>query len=169
MRFAKTMLVVACVISSPALARDVSRYYGPKHGAMGEGYKHSVQKDGSWRIVTEYHVRDPLIALDAALYRAAEMARDEGHRYVRVLSGYGSSSYAVANGFVFARPADTPEAPTQCKDKRCYTADVTRVLYLLSGPTGNEPGLARPTSVDAYGRQVTISGYGIGAVSWADR
>ena len=169
MRFAKTILVAVCLVSSPVLARDASHYYGPKDGMMGEGYKHSVQKDGSWRIVTEYHTRDPLMALDTALYRAAELARDGGHRYVQILSGYGSSSYAVANGFVFAQPADTPEAPTHCKDKRCYTADVARVLYLLSGPSGDEPGLAKPTSVDEHGRQVTVSGYGIGAVSWASR
>lgn len=156
-------------MTSSALARGAAPFYGPKQGAMGEGYKHGVQKDGSWRIVTEYHTRDPMIALDVALYRAAELARDDGHRYVQILGGYASSGYGVSSGFVFAQPADSPEAPTKCRDKRCYTADVRRVHELLSGPDGHQPGVAIPTSVDGYGRQVTERGYGIGAVSWANR
>ncbi len=136
---------------------------------MGEGYKHSVQKDGTWRIVTEYHTTDPMVAMDMALYRAAEMAREANQPFVQILNGYAMSSYAVASGFVFARPSSDSAAPTACKAKRCYTADVARVLDLLGGPTGNQPGVAKPSSVDERGRQVTISGFGIGAVSWATR
>ena len=169
MRFAIPLIAAVCLMISPAFARDATPYYGPKQGLMGEGYKHSVQKDGSWRIVTEYHTRDPMVALDVALYRAAELARDEGHRYVQILSGDASSRYSVASGFVFAQPADKPDAPTHCRDKRCYTADVALVLDLLSGPSGNQPGVAKPTSVDKFGRQVTEMGYGIGAVAWTSR
>jgi hypothetical protein len=136
---------------------------------MGEGFKHSVEKDGTWRIVAEYHTRDPLIALDVALYRAAELAREQGKRYVQVLNGYGTSGYGVANAFVYAVGSDSPAAPTSCKAKRCYTADVAKVLESLSGPDGRTPGVAKPSYVDGYGRQVTIDGFGIGAIAWTQR
>lgn len=164
------LAVLACVlVASPALARDAAPYYGPKQGLMGEGYKHSVVKDGSWRIVTEYHTNDPMVALDVALYRAADLARLDGHRYVQVLSGDAMASYGVASGFVFAKASDSPEAPAACRAKRCYTADVAKVLDALSGPSGNQPGVAKPSSVDERGRQVTILGFGIGAIAWREQ
>lgn len=155
--------------ASPAFARDYVPAYGPKQGIMGEGYKHSTEKDGTWRIVTEYHTRDPIIALNVALYRAAELAREQGKRYVQVLNGYGMSSHAVANGFVYAVGSDSPAAPTRCKAKRCYTADAAQVLDILSGPDGRTPGVPKPTYIDEKGRQVTIAGYGIGAIAWGRR
>jgi hypothetical protein len=154
----------------PATAGTKAPYYGPKQGIMGEGYKHSAQKDGSWRIVTEYHSSDPMLALDVALYRAAEMAKEGGQRYVQILGGYGSSNYGVANGFVYARASDSPSAPPSCRDKRCYTADVAQVLDALSGPSGNEPGIAKPSiQLDEKGRQVMMLGMGIGAIAWKDK
>ena len=62
-----TALIAIVAAASPAVARDYVPAYGPKRGLMGEGFKHSVEKDGTWRIVTEYHTRDPMIALDVAL------------------------------------------------------------------------------------------------------
>ena len=156
-------------IASPAVARDYVPAYGPKGGLMGEGFKHTVGKDGTWRIVTEYHTRDPLIALDVALYRAAELAREQGKRYVQVLNGYAMGGHGSSNGFVYAIGTDSPAAPTSCKAKRCYTADVAVVLDALSGPDGRTPGVPKPSSVDSYGRQVTVSGYGIGAIAWTQR
>lgn len=152
-----------------ASARDYVPPYGPKHGVMGEGFKHSVEKDGTWRIVTEYRTPDPLVALDVALYRAAKLAREQGKRYVQVLNGYAMGGYGSSNGFVYAIGSDSPAAPTSCKAKRCYTADVSKVLEALSGPTGRTPGVAKPSYVDEFGRPVTIDGYGIGAVSWKQR
>lgn len=166
MRLLATLITIFIAVSS-ATAREYVPIYGPKNGAMGEGYKYSDQKDGSWRIVTEYHTRDPMVALNVALYRAADMAREAGKPYVQVLSGYGMSSYGVASGFVFARPSDNPAPPASCRTKRCYTADVAKVLEALGGETGNQPGMPKPT-VDEHGRTVLISGYGVGAIAWTD-
>jgi hypothetical protein len=165
------LLAAFLVVAAPATAGERKQYYGPKQGPFGEGYKHSVEKDGTWRIVTEYHSRDPMLALDVALYRAAELAKEAGKPYVEVLNGYGMSSYNVASGFVYARPSDSAAAPAACykRVKRCYTAEVAKVLYLLGGPNGDQPGVARPSSVDSKGRQVTMSGMGIGAVAWKER
>lgn len=161
-------LVAAAVASSPAAAREIVPYYGPKRGLMGEGYKHNVEKDGSLRVVTEYHTRDPMVAMNVALYRAAELAREAGKPYVEVLNGYAMASYGVANGFVYLRPSDTAAAPAACKAKRCYTADVAKVMQALGGRSGDQPGVPYPT-VDELGRTVTISGFGIGAVAWTER
>ena len=125
--------------------------------------KHSVQDDGSWRIVTEYHTNDPYIAVNVALYRAADLAREAGKPYVQVLGGYGQASWGVASGFVFARPSDGPAAPADCKAKRCYTADVAKVFEELGGADGNQPGVPKPT-VDDHGRTVLQSGFGIGPI-----
>lgn len=160
-------LTLSAIIAAPVAAGQQPRYYGPKKGMFGEGYKHSVEKDGSWRIVTEYHDRDALPAIDVALYRAAELARQEGHAFVEILGGYGSSGPGASNGFVYARPSDSPAAPTNCRGKPCYTADVAQVLRALSGPSGYERGVAAPSSVDRFGRQVTVSGFGIGAVAYS--
>lgn len=162
-------LIALAAVASPAAARDYVPIYAPKHGLMGEGFKHNVEKDGTWRIVTEYHRSDPLMALDVALYRAAELARENGNRYVQVLNGYGMSGYGVANAFVYAAGSDSPAAPPSCRAKRCYTADVAKVLDALSGPDGRTPGVPKPTFVDGYGRQVTVDGFGIGAVAWTKR
>lgn len=168
MRRLFALLALATAIS-PAVARNYVPVYGRKHGIMGEGYKHTVGRDGTWRIVTEYHTRDPLVAMDVALYRAAELAREQGKPYVQVLEGYGTSGYGVASGFVYAVGSDSPAAPTTCRVKRCYTADVAKVLEALSGPDGRTPGVATPTYVDRWGRQVTVDGFGIGAIAWTQR
>jgi hypothetical protein len=166
----RVAIILALVVTAtPAAARDYVPVYGPKHGVMGEGFKHTIEKDGTWRIVTEYRTRDPLVALDVGLYRAAELAREQGKRYVQVLNGYAMGGYGSSNGFVYAIGSDSPAPPASCKAKRCYTADVAKVLDALSGPTGRTPGVAKPTFADEFGRPVTIDGYGIGAVSWKQR
>ena len=169
MRFALVAAIAAVVTASPALA-DALRY-GPKDGAFGTGYKDDVEKDGSLRIVTEYHSRDPYPALNVALYRAAELAREVGKPYVQVLGADGMSSQGVASGFVYARPSDSPAAPTSCRPhvKRCYTADVGQVLSALSGPAGDQPGVAKPSSTDQFGRSVSQAGFGVGAIAWSER
>jgi hypothetical protein len=153
---------------SPASARSL--YYGPKNGPFGEGYKHRVDKDGSLRIVTEYHARSVDEALDVALYRAAELARQARKPFVQVVGGSAYASNGVAVATVYVRPSDTPDAPDKCRHaKQCYTADVAAVMRALSGPAGNQPGVARPTGIDGYGRSVIVSGFGTGAVAWSGR
>src|SRR3954451_16133987 len=104
-------ILALVVTATPAAARDYVPAYGPKHGLMGEGFKHTIEKDGTWRIVTEYRTRDPLVALDVGLYRAAELAREQGKRYVQVLNGYAMGGYGSSNGFVYAIGSDSPAAP----------------------------------------------------------
>jgi hypothetical protein len=162
-------LVGALLIASSAMARDSAPFYGPKHGAFGEGYIENVEKDGSWRIVTEYRSGDPYLAVDVALYRAAELARELGQSYVQVLGGHGMSRYGAATGYVYMRPSERPEAPANCRDKQCYTADVAKVLDALSGPDGDQPGVVKPSSEDEYGRPVSYLGFGIGAIAWTNR
>ena len=168
MRIAFIAAIAAVMVSSPASARDI--YYGPKSGPFGTGYKHNVEKDGSIRIVTEYHSRDPYVALNVALYRAAELARDAGKPFVQMLGGYAQARNGVAVGFAYARPTDSSSAPAACRRaKRCYTADVATVLRALGGPYGNQPGIARPTGTDQFGRSVSFEGFGTGAVAWFER
>jgi hypothetical protein len=158
---------LAALLCSPATS---SPYYGPKQGIFGTGYKQSVEKDGSLRIATEYHGRDPDLALNVALYRAAELARSAGKPYVQILGGYASARHGVALGNAYARPTDSPAPPPACRRaKRCYTADVVSMLHALSGPRGNEPGVMKPSGTDQFGRIVTSGGYGAGAVAWLQR
>jgi hypothetical protein len=166
MRLTVFIAIAASLTLSPASAENL--HYGPKEGIFGTGYKHDIEKDGSWRIVTEYRSADPYLALDVALYRAAELARDAGRPYVQVLGGYGTSRGFIASGFVYARASDSPAAPATCRHvKRCYTAEVAKVLDALSGPSGDEPGIPKPSLVDEHGRSVTVLGFGIGAVAWS--
>lgn len=158
------LLAAAALAVSPAIARDAVPYYGPKT-TFGEGYKEQLQGDGSWRVVADYNKSDPVMALDVALFRAAAIAREHGHAYVQVLGGYARSSRFSSSATVFARPTDSPAAPSDCRDPRCYTADAMKVRDLLSGPSG-QPGVARPSSIDRYGRPVSVSGYGTGAIAW---
>jgi hypothetical protein len=130
---AMTMIALA---ATQSLARDEAVYYGPKQGFMGVGYKHSVRKDGSWRIVTEYHSSDPDLALNIALYRAAELAREAGQPYVQILDGYGMARLGVASGFVFARPSESSAAPMDCKRKHCFTAEVAEFMVTLGNKIG---------------------------------
>jgi hypothetical protein len=167
MRIALIAAIVAVGAWSPAIANP---YYGPKSGPFGTGYKQNVEKDGSLRIVTEYHSRDPYLALNVALYRAAELARQAGSPYVQMLGGSAYARNGVAIGTAYARPTTSPLAPTACRRaKRCYTADVAAVLRALGGPYGNQPGIAQPSGTDSFGRSVSVEGFGIGAVAWLER
>lgn len=159
------ILVATLLAVSPAIARDATPYYGPK-SAFGDGYKENLQPDGSWRVVSEYLRSDPAMVLDVALFRAAAIAREGGHAYVQILGGTVRSSRIQSTAVVFARPTDSPAAPTDCRDQRCYTADVAKVREALGGPWGDQPGVPKPSSVDRYGRHVSVSGYGTGAVAW---
>jgi hypothetical protein len=159
MRFA-LVAITAAIVASSASARTV--YYGPKSGPFGTCYKHNVEKDGTLRIVTEYHARSADLALNVALYRAAELARDAGKPFVQILGGYAYSRTGVAVGLVFARPSDSSSAPEQCRRaKQCYTADAARVLQALGGPDGTEPGTPKPIGTDAFGRSVSAEDLGL--------
>lgn len=159
------------VIAQPAWAGDGDApYYGPMkrwHGiGFKFGYEDRTEKDGSWRIDTAIHGRGE--AIDMALYRAAERARDEGYRYLFILGGSGSTSPGIDAATVYARPSHEAVSPIGCRSKRvssCYTADVAEVLRSLGGLGGTQPGMPVMDHRDESGREVFLSGYGVGGIA----
>lgn len=167
----KRLLLCAIVLAAPgvAWAGDDAPYYGPMqrwHGiGYTFGYRDKVERDGTWRIDTAIHGRGE--AIDMALYRAAERARDAGYRYVFLLGGESRTTPGVKAATLYARPSRDAVAPTGCRSRKvttCYTADVGELLRILGGPDGLQPGVAIVDHRDEYGRAVTLSGYGTGAV-----
>lgn len=169
MRIWPCLLLLA--IAQPAWAgRDEAPYYGPMKRWHGIGYKFGyedrIEKDGSWRIDAAVHGRGD--AIDVALYRVAERARDEGYRYVFLLGGNWSKSPGMDAATLYARPSREAVAPVGCRSRKattCYTADVAEVLRILGGPDGTQPGVAIVDHRDEYGREVVLSGYGTGAIA----
>ncbi|WP_238542213.1 hypothetical protein [Sphingomonas sp. PAMC 26621] len=168
----KRLLLCAVVLAVPgsAWAGDDAPYYGPMqrwHGiGYTFGYRDKVERDGSWRIDTAIRGRGE--AVDMALYRAAERARAEGYRYVMLLGGNSQTSPGVKAATLYARPSREAVPPGECRSRKattCYTADVGEILRILGGPNGQHPGVAIVDHLDEYGREVSVSGYGIGAVA----
>ncbi|MEG3084980.1 hypothetical protein U1707_15110 [Sphingomonas sp. PB2P12] len=153
---------------SAAHASDAP-YYGPMKGwgpiGYKFGYKDSVEKDGSWHVsVTTRRGA----AIDIAMYRAAEMARDLGYPYVELFGGWERRTPGMGTAELYARPSRSAADPTTCRSKRrrtCYTADVGEVLRILGGPDGTQPGVPIVDHVDEHGNWVSYSGFGIGAAS----
>ncbi|CUS45099.1 hypothetical protein MGWOODY_Smn1881 [hydrothermal vent metagenome] len=149
-----------------ANAAPPRNYYGPMSG--GAGYKDSPTKDGYWKIEGATQGGNGL-AVDVAIYRAAEMAQAAGSRFVEIHDAYSSrNGLRDERATLFARPAAAALHPSLCrsgKPGRCYTADVALVMRKLSGASGYEPGVAAPTYTDKYGRTVTESGFGVGSIS----
>ncbi len=103
-----------------------------------------------------------------AMYRAAELARENGTRYIAFLGGQESRSPGIYSATVYARPSDSAAPPSGCRSNRrgtCYTADVVEVLRILGGPGGKQPGVAIVDHYDEYGRAVSFSGFGVGLAS----
>ena len=156
------LLLIATVQAVPAAAQDAP-YYGPMkawHGiGFKFGYKHAIAKDGSWKIEAATRRGE---AVDLAMRRAAELARDEGYAYVEMLGGSASRSPGINSATLYARPARTAAAPAACRSKRrdCYTADVATLLR-------GQPGVPVTDHFDRYGRAVSYSGYGYAAASTA--
>jgi hypothetical protein len=169
MRAALLLAAFALMVPAASNARDDdSGRYGPMDG-RGDGYKSKIAKDGFWEITGGVSGYSRATAADFAIYRAAEMARAEGHRYVEIHDAVGrqNRSTGAESVTLFARPIDAPIHPSACrsgKPKRCYTADVALVFARLSGEDGNHPGVAAPSYIDKFGRTVTQSGFGTGAV-----
>ncbi len=161
-----TLIAAVGAMLVPSLAAAVD-YHPWGGGLISQGYKESFEENGSWRIVAEYNNSDPIDTLDIALYRAADLARADGKKYVQILGGSASSRMRTATAIIFAKASDSSAAPTKChRSKRCYTADVAAVLDILGGENGRAPGNAKVTSHDKYGRPVRSSGFGTGAVAW---
>jgi hypothetical protein len=124
--------------------------------------------DGFWRIQGATRGRK-MLAIDVAIYRAAEMAQAAGSRYVEIHDAIeGENRIGDQQATLFARAVEGPVNPATCrsgKPNRCYTADAQVIVKRLSGASSDEPGMAAPSYIDKYGRPVTESGYGTGAVT----
>ena len=167
----RVLLVLTALIASEPVQAGMfnappAHYYGPMQ--KGVGYKNSTTKDGYLKIEAESRRIDGSdFATDSALYRAAEMARAGGYRFVEMHDGYATSGRLGESVTVFALPTNSAVHPSRCrsgKPNRCYTADVSAVMKVLSGTSGNQPGVAAPHHIDEFGRTVIISGFGTGAI-----
>jgi hypothetical protein len=174
-RFMETIMrsllcLLLLVVAQPAFAGDSDGpYYGPMKRWHGVGFKFDFEdgfdKDGSWRVDAATRTGD---AVDMAMYRTAERAREQGYPYVQLLGGRASRAPGIQSATVHARPSRSPAPPQDCPSKKsgtCYTADVSVLLRTLGGPYGTTPGVAVVDHLDEYGRQVVVAGYGIGAAS----
>lgn len=116
--------------------------YRPLDGWGFVGYKDRVEKDGSWRIVANSaRMHGTGFALNMAIYRAAELARDAGYPYVEILGGDASMENGLNSNRgnervkLFARPSNSADRPRICKSKNpagCYTAKVDLILSRLA-------------------------------------
>ena len=170
MRFSYMLVLLAALpaAQAPAQIADSRYHYGPMNG-RGDGYKDELGKNGYWKINAGVSHIGSAIAIDFAIYRAAELARENGYRYVEIHDATSRSNRigGAETVTLYARPAEAPAHPATCrsgKAKRCYTADVALVYARLSGADGRQPGVAAPSYVDKYGRTVMQSGFGTGAV-----
>lgn len=158
------LIFVAQVSGANATSTDT--YYGPMKS--GQGYKDQTMSDGFWRIEGATRGRQ-MLAIDVAIYRAAEMAQSSGSKYVEIHDATeGENRNGDQRAILFARPVQSPTNPATCRSgmsNRCYTADVSVIMKRLSGASGNQPGMAAPSYIDKFGRTVTQSGYGVGAVT----
>lgn len=166
MRVSQILALLLLASSTGAIAASAVSYYGPMRS--GQGYRDELTQDGYWKIQTATKGRR-MLAIDAGLYRAAELARAAGGRFVEIHDAYSEESrMGDQRATLFARVATEAIHPRACrsgKANRCYTADVAVVMKRLSGASGKEPGMAAPSRVDQYGRTVFESGYGTGAVT----
>jgi len=136
--------------------------------AAGPIARDKLTDDGYWKIeATSRILNDHALAIDKAIYHAAELARAGGFRYVELHDPYGRKNAFEETATLYARGATAPVRPAACrsgKRNRCYTADVDAVIRHLSGDSGTEPGVAASSGKDQYGRTVYQSGFGTGAV-----
>lgn len=138
--FAALLLAVPTVAAAGLLPPP--RTY-KKMDMFGNGYKDSVQKDGTWRIVANARPVDgPEFGVDMAFHRAAEMTAAAGHSHFQILDMQtttmrvygGDAKYTVK---LIVRPSDSAETPFDCRarDKTlCVTLAAELVLARI-GPT----------------------------------
>lgn len=157
-------------LAAPAVAGDAP-YYGPMKAWHGFGFKYGYEdkfgKDGEWRVDAATRSGE---AIDLAMYRMAERAREGGYRYVQFLRAGAAGGPGYQSATVWARPSESAAEPAECGPKKrvtCYTADVAAVLRRLGGPDGTQPGVAVVDHRDQYGRSVYYSGFAIASATTA--
>lgn len=153
---------------TPSAAGDAYGFRYAPMNIMGDGYRDKETRDGFLKIDAGISHRSRALAIDIAIYRAAELARQAGYSYVEIhdaserTTRFGSESVTL-----YAKPVASPVHPSACRSgraNRCYTADVEVVFARLSGDDRQQPGMAAVSRVDEFGRAVRQSGFGTGAV-----
>jgi len=142
----RNILCAALLIALPTAAAaglwPPARTY-KKMDMFGNGYKDSVQKDGTWRIVANARPVDgPEFGRDMAFYRAAEMTTAAGQSHFQILDMQastmkvygGDAKYTVK---LIVRPSDSAEAPSDCraKDRTVCVTLVAELIRARIGPT----------------------------------
>jgi hypothetical protein len=144
--------------------------YEPR-GLLTTGYFEHRQSDGTWFVGASSRAHEGFAAAERiALYRAAALAREQGHRYVQLLRirterlSLRSGPELRENTHLEVRFADSADAPVDCrqpKDYRdqCRTIDGVRILALYAREMGQEPPPLppdlQPTPVPAGYREIS--------------
>lgn len=129
--------------------------YKPK-GLLTTGYFEHREQDGTWFVGANSRAQGGFAAAERiALYRAAALARDQGHRYVQLLR-IRTQRLSMRNGpelsentHLEVRFADSPAAPADCRQPtkyrdQCRTLDGVQILALYAKDMGQEPPVLPP-------------------------
>jgi hypothetical protein len=135
---------VLFAFAGPAFANDIlgRPEYAPLGLTRTVGYHDHARKDGTWSIEanSSAHERSGY-ASEMALYRAAEVATQQGHPYFQLLRSEGLIGTGMMNRgsesvSLVVRFVDTDARPIDCLQRgrhpgECYTAAVAKVLARL--------------------------------------
>jgi len=143
--FAKILITLAMIGSAgAACANDLfgRPEYGPSGITRAVGYHDHARTDGTWSIETRSSsMQRSGYAMDMALYRAAEVATQQGHRFIQLLRseatiGTGTLNRGAETVSLIVRFADMDAPPADCLQRgrhpgTCYTAEAAKILSRL--------------------------------------
>ena len=116
--------------------------YAPSGITRAVGYHDHARSDGTWSVEAMSSARERSgYASDMALYRAAEVATQQGHPFFQILRSEGSVGTGALNRggenvSLIVRFADSDAAPADCMQRGrspapCYTAEAAKVVARL--------------------------------------
>jgi hypothetical protein len=124
--------------------------YEPR-GLLTTGYFEHRESDGTWFVGASSRAHEGFAAAERiALYRAAALAREQGHRYVQILRirterlSLRSGPEIRESTHLEVRFADSPAGPADCRQPKnfrdqCRTLDGTSILVRYAQEMGQEP------------------------------
>ena len=129
--------------------------YEPK-GLLTTGYFEHREEDGTWFVGANSRAHEGFGAAEhIAMYRAAALAQQQGHRYVQLL-WIRTERMSLRNGpeirettHLEVRFADSAADPADCRQPKnyrdqCRTFDGVRVLASFAQEMGQEPPVLPP-------------------------